>query len=162
MVIVSSAGNSGPSVQSIGAPSVGVNVVTSGATANGRQPMASIDTMASFSSHGPTPDGRLGVDLGTPGQVVVSTKGGTSGEYQYLQGTSMSGPLLTSLTTLVRQYFWDGYGPGPATSESESFGPGTTASGVAVGSPDGARAHNPSAALVRAALVNGAQRMRGF
>ena len=155
MVIVSSAGNAGPKAFSIGAPSIGTNVVTSGASANGRQPMASIDTMASFSSHGPTADGRLGVDLATPGQIVVSAKGGSDDDEHYLQGTSMSGPILTGLATLVRQYFWDGYGPGKTTADA-------TASGFSIGAPDDARRHNPSAALVRAAMVNGADRMRGY
>lgn len=155
MVIVSSAGNSGPVPFSIGAPSLGKNVVTSAASANGRQPMASIDSIASFSSHGPTGDGRLGVDLATPGQTVISAKGGTADEFHYLQGTSMSGPVLTGFATLVRQYFWDGYGPGTGAD-------GVTASGFAAGSPADVRRHNPSAALVRAALVNGARRMEGW
>lgn len=150
MVIVASAGNSGPAPGSTGAPSVAKNDFTSGASANGRQPMASIDSMASFSSHGPTGDGRLGVDLTTPGQTVISTKGGSSDEDHYLQGTSMSGPILTGLATLVREYFHEGWGP----AEGRGFA-------VGVEDPD-ARRHNPSAALVKAALVNGAERMRGY
>jgi hypothetical protein len=155
MVIVSSAGNSGPSMGTIGAPSIGFNVITSGASANGRQPMASIDSMAIFSSHGPTADGRFGVDLATPGQIVTSPKGGTEDNEHYLQGTSMSGPILAGFATLVREYFWDGFGPGPGAD-------GASASGLAVGDRAAARQHNPSAALVRAALTNGADRMRGF
>ncbi|MGI9018989.1 MAG: S8 family serine peptidase, partial [Euzebya sp.] len=156
MVIVSSAGNSGPGPGTIGAPSIGKNVLTSGASANGRQPMASIDSMASFSSHGPTPDGRIGVDLATPGQIVISPKGGTENGEHYLQGTSMSGPLLTGLATLVRQYFYDGYGP------ELDDGDGASVAGFPVGVPSAGRQHNPSAALVRATMVNGAERMRGF
>ncbi|MGI8873118.1 MAG: S8 family serine peptidase, partial [Egibacteraceae bacterium] len=155
MVIVSSAGNGGPGAGTMGAPSVGKNVVSSGASANGRQPMVSIDSMAIFSSHGPTGDGRLGVDLATPGQIVSSSKGGTEDEVHYLQGTSMSGPILTGLATLTRQYFYDGYGPGPGAA-------GATAGGFAAGSRSDARRHNPSAALVRATMVNGAERMRGW
>ncbi len=157
MFIVSSAGNSGPGPFEIGAPSIGRNVITSAASANGRQPMVSIDSLASFSSHGPTASEPFGVDFATPGQVVVSAKGGTSEEVQYLQGTSMSGPLLTGLATLVRQYFADGYGPTVVDA------PEASASGFAVGDRDpDARGHNPSAALVRATLADGAQRMRGF
>ena len=159
MFIVSSAGNSGPGPYQIGAPSIGKNVITSGASANGRQPMVSIDSMASFSSHGPTPDGRLGVDLSTPGQIVVSAKGGTDDEEHYLQGTSMSGPLLTGLATLVRQYFWDGYGAVAAPADGVPM----RADGLAVGTrAKDTRSTNPSAALVRATMVNGAERMRGF
>jgi hypothetical protein len=149
MTIVFSAGNGGPGPASILAPSVAKNDISSGASANGRQPMVSIDSMASFSSHGPTGDGRLGVDLATPGQIVVSVKGGTTDGYHTAQGTSMSGPVLTGLTTLTRQYFFDGYGPAGGK-------------GFAGGAADTSRRHNPSAALVKAALINGAERMRGF
>ncbi len=149
MTIVVSAGNAGPEQFSIGSPSVAKNELSSGASANGRQPMVSIDSMASFSSHGPTGDDRFGVDLATPGQIVVSSKGGSTDEYHVAQGTSMSGPILTGLATLVRQYFYDGY----AAAGGDGF---------AAGAPAAARRHNPSAALVKATLINGAERMRGF
>ncbi len=148
MVIVVSAGNGGPSVGTIGSPSVAKNELSSGASANGRQPMVSIDSMAAFSSHGPTADNRFGVDLATPGQIVVSAKGGSTDGYHVAQGTSMSAPILTGLATLVRQYFWDGY----ARSGGDGF---------AAGAASPSRRHNPSAALVKAALINGAERMRG-
>jgi Subtilase family/CARDB len=148
MTIVVSAGNAGPDPASIGSPSVAKNELSSGASANGRQPMVSIDSMAAFSSHGPTGDGRFGVDLATPGQIVVSAKGGTTDGYHVAQGTSMSGPILTGLATLVRQYFFDGY----AQSGGDGF---------AAGTPHASRQHNPSAALVKATLINGAVRMRG-
>jgi uncharacterized repeat protein (TIGR01451 family) len=144
-----SAGNDGPAPGSIGSPSTAKNELSSGASANGRQPMVSIDSMASFSSHGPTPDLRYGPDLATPGQIVVSVKGGSTDAYHVAQGTSMSSPILTGLATLVRQYFFDGY----ARAGGDGF---------AAGSPSAARRHNPSAALVKAALINGAVRMRGF
>jgi uncharacterized repeat protein (TIGR01451 family) len=149
MVVSFSAGNDGPAPGTIGSPSTAKNELSSGAAANGRQPMVSIDSMASFSSHGPTGDGRLGPDLATPGQVVVSAKGGSTDGYHVAQGTSMSSPILTGLATLVRQYFFDGY----AAAGGDGF---------AAGSPASSRRHNPSAALVKAALVNGAVRMRGF
>jgi uncharacterized repeat protein (TIGR01451 family) len=149
MVVSVSAGNAGPAPGSIGAPSVAKSDLSSGAAANGRQPMVSIDSMASFSSHGPTADGRFGTDLATPGQVVVSVKGGSTRGYHVAQGTSMSSPVLTGLATLVRQYFFDGY----AAAGGDGF---------AAGSPASSRSHNPSAALVKAALINGAVRMRGF
>jgi hypothetical protein len=152
MMVVASAGNGGPGPGTILAPSLGKNDLSSGASANGRQPMGSIDSMANFSSHGPTADGRYGVDLATPGMVITSVKGGTVNAYHVAQGTSMSGPILTGLATLVRQYFFDGYArPG--------------GDGFPVGAPDGSRnnrQHNPSAALVKATLINGAVRMEGW
>jgi hypothetical protein len=149
MAIVASAGNDGPGTHTISVPALAKNDFTSGASANGRQPMVSIDSMAIFSSHGPTGDGRYGVDFATPGQIVVSAKGGTVDDEHTAQGTSMSGPILTGLATLVRQYFWDGYGP-------------ANGKGFAGGAPVPGRRHNPSAALVKAAFANGAVRMRGW
>ncbi|MDQ1437530.1 MAG: hypothetical protein QOK43_1159 [Acidimicrobiaceae bacterium] len=159
MNIIVSAGNdatgSSPGVVgTVGAPATAKNDLTSGASANGDQPQASPETLAAFSSHGPTADGRYGPDLVTPGQIVVSAKGSTASDTHYLQGTSMSAPLLTGISTLVRQYFWDGFGPTLPTDKS--------AEGIAVGAPSVDRRFNPSSALVKAVLVNGAQRMRGF
>ena len=149
MNIVVSAGNSGPAVGTIGAPSVSKNGFSSAASSNGRQPMVAIDSLTNFSSHGPTGDGRLGPTVATPGEIVVSPKGGTVDGYQYLQGTSMSGPILTGALTLVRQYFYDGYGPAGGV-------------GFPTGVANAAASHNPSAALVKAAVVTGAVRMRGW
>ena len=149
MVIVVSAGNDGPNPGRISTPGVAKNDFSSAASANGRQPMVSIDSLASFSSHGPTADGRFGPELATPGQIVVSAKGGSVDDEHTAQGTSMSAPILTGLATLVRQYFYDGYGPAGGK-------------GFAAGAPSSSRRHNPSAALVKAAFVNGAERMRGW
>jgi CARDB protein len=149
MVITVSAGNAGPAAFTIGSPSVAKNDLSSGASANGRQPMVSIDSMAAFSSHGPTGDLRYGTDLATPGQIVVSSKGGTVDDEHTAQGTSMSSPVLNGLAVLVRQYFYDGYGA-------------AAGKGFAGGSANLARRHNPSAALVKASLLNGAERMRGW
>ena len=159
MAVVVSAGNDGTGdtpgvVGTVGAPATAKNDLTSGASVNGDQPQASPESLAIFSSHGPTADGRYGPDLITPGQIVISAKGSTAQDEHYLQGTSMSAPVLTGLSTLVRQYFWDGYGPALAADAG--------AGGIAVGTPDAARRFNPSAALVKAVLVNGATRMRGW
>jgi hypothetical protein len=156
--IVFSAGNEGPEPGTVHEPGDGKNYFSSGASANGRQPMVSIDSMGSFSSHGPTSDGRFGPTVATPGQIVVSSKGGTVNGYHTAQGTSMSAPVLTGLLTLVRQYFFDGYGPGNFGLVAKAPGGG----GFAGGTADVSRRHNPSAALVRAAVVNGAVRMRGW
>lgn len=152
-VASASAGNNGPEISTVsGGPQVSKNMLTSCASANGRQPMVTLDSAAIFSSHGPTADNRLKPDVCTPGQIVISPKGATSGDDHYLQGTSMSSPLLTGLATLVRQYFYDGFGPAPASGAFAGYAPGTRAA---------ARRWNPSAALVRGVLINSADRMRG-
>jgi hypothetical protein len=149
MAIAVAAGNSGPATGTIGSPAVAKNNFSSAASSNGRQPMASIDSVTNFSSHGPTGDGRYGITVATPGEVITSVKGGTADGYHYLQGTSMSTPVLTGALTLARQYFWSGYGP-------------SGGQGFAVGRKSATRAYDPSAALLKAALVSGATRMRGW
>jgi subtilase family protein len=160
MAIVVAAGNSGPDQASVGEPGTAKDVITSGAMANGDDDYASLDTMANFSSHGealnagvlsPVP-ARIKPDVATPGLRVVSPKGGTDTETQVLQGTSMSTPVLAGDAVLVRQYFEDGFGPG---------GPQGDVKGFAAGAKNASAGFNPSAALVKAVLVNSAQRMRG-
>ena len=148
MSIAIAAGNSGPAAGTISDPATAKNGFASGATPNGRQLMQSIDNMTNFSSHGPTADGRFGVTVADPGEEVISAKGGTVDGYHYAQGTSMSTPILTGALTLMRQYFWDGYGP-------------TDGKGFPGGQPSGAR-HDASAALLKAASANGAERMTGW
>src|SRR5207247_472093 len=137
MAISVSAGNGGPAAATLsGEPATAKNNFTSGAGSNGRQPMVSIDSVTNFSSHGPTPDGRYGVTVITPGEVVTSAKGGTTDSYHYAQGTSMSSPVLVGALTLMRQYFGDGYGP----SAGKGFPAGAAAT---------TRRYNPSAALLK-------------
>ncbi len=97
--------------------------------------------IAAFSSRGPTRDGRVKPDLLAPGTNILSTRSaawagaGTPGwgpyagsdRYMYNGGTSMATPLAAGAAALVRQYF--------RTVK---------------------RRLNPSAALVKAALIHGA------
>src|SRR5436853_464286 len=83
------------------AAGVAKNDFSSAASSNGRQPMSAIDSITNFSSHGPTADGRFGVTVATPGEIVQGPKGGTTDGYTYLQGTSMSTPVLSGALTLV-------------------------------------------------------------
>src|SRR6185503_839246 len=67
-LIVYAAGNSGPSAGSVGSPSTGKSVLSVGATKRG----TGADSMASFSSCGPTDDGRIKPDVTMPGQSIIS------------------------------------------------------------------------------------------
>jgi len=115
--------------------------------------------MVAFSSRGPCDDptgtgnslGRIKPDIVAPGSFVLSTKtqlvdwfqwgqcGLTTAEkdwYIYQGGTSMSNPLTAGTCGLIQQYYQEGW-----------YGDGTKNS---------ATAHTPTAALVKATLLNGA------
>jgi hypothetical protein len=135
MTIFFSSGNSGPSSGTTGSPANSKNGISVGAVGHGNS-----TSIASFSSRGPTSDGRIKPDVVAPGQSVLSALGDTSHTSnncltQTLSGTSMACPTAAGVTALLRQYFTDGFYPAGARNSSEAF--------------------NPSAPLVKAVLLNG-------
>jgi len=100
------------------------------------------DGMAAFSSRGPCLDGRYKPDVVAPGTNIISTRSSmASGTlwgvyntyYVYSGGTSMATPLVAGMAALVREFFVDG---------KSEWNIGT-----------------PSAALIKAMLINGAYDM---
>lgn len=95
------------------------------------------DGMAPFSSRGPSNDGRIKPDVVAPGTNILSAASHASGagelfgrydaNYVYCSGTSMATPLVAGTVTLIRQWYVDRMGVG-----------------------------SPSAALIKATLINGA------
>ncbi len=141
-LIFFAAGNSGPGSASVGSPSTAKSGVSVGATLRG----TSADSMASFSSCGPTADGRIKPEVTVPGSSIVSANNdlnvttnncGTKTS----SGTSMATPGAAGLTALIRQYFTDGWYPSGSEVPTDGFA--------------------PSAALMKAALVNSAVSMTG-
>ncbi len=151
---------------SMGAPSTAKNCITVGASENYRPTGAGYDSdwgviwpakyhaepifsdhlsdnangMAAFSSRGPCMDGRLKPDVIAPGTNIVSVRSSVGGVgwgeynsyYSYMGGTSMSTPLVAGAAILVRDFFARGNYPGITS---------------------------PSAALIKATLMNGATDM---
>jgi len=93
--------------------------------------------MAAFSSRGPTLDGRYKPDIVAPGTNIISTRSSLAGgegwgiydeDYMYMGGTSMATPLTAGAAVLLREYLM--------SVEGLVF---------------------PSAALLKAALLNSAE-----
>lgn len=164
----------------VSSPSTAKNVLTVGASENdgGSQDSllpqncrdseepCSIENIFGSSSRGPTFDGRTKPDVFFPGSDVMSAS--SSGNFQDFtdgrscrrdadpkegvvprSGTSMSAPLVSGLALLVRQYYRE-YDPvtGLKFGASKKTGPLRDGKG-------------PSAALVRATLINGARSFEG-
>ncbi|MCI0398501.1 MAG: S8 family serine peptidase [Chloroflexi bacterium] len=137
-LILYAAGNQGPAPGTIGYPATAKNIVTVGGTENG---LASPNSMGYFSSHGPAPIGRLKPTISAPGDRVTSALKGDPCGTAERAGTSMATPTVHGLALLVRQYVWQGYYP----------------TGVA----NPADQRHPSAALLKALLINSGRPMDG-
>lgn len=116
-LILFSAGNNPPAPYT-GAPGNAKNVISVGATKNGV--LAAIP--ATFSSPGPSGDGRIRPDVVAPGEVTSAKSTGDDAE-EWAFGTSMSCPVTAGNVALIRQYFMDGYFPGGASRISAAITP---------------------------------------
>ncbi|GAX74937.1 hypothetical protein CEUSTIGMA_g2383.t1 [Chlamydomonas eustigma] len=107
----------------------------------------SYDSVASYSSFGPTPDGRIKPDLIAPGDTVSATTSGTlTGSLDgcgttEMQGTSMATPVVAASAVMIRQYFMDGFYPSGVQTPGNKV--------------------NVSGVLVKAILMGGAISMQG-
>ncbi len=133
------AGNDGRGgLGTIRPPSLAKNVLSVGATGNDKWGVSS-NTVAGFSSQGPVEDGRIKPDIVIPGHVVASTRSSYTGahagwsrppdgqeSYVYGSGTSMATPSAAGASAVVTEYM------------REEFD------------------HEPSPALLKAILINGA------
>ncbi len=102
-IVVCAAGNSGPDESTVGCPADTPAALTVGATDKS-------DSMASFSSRGPTKDGRVKPDICAPGKDIVSCKAAgimknkaIDTYYISMSGTSMACPMVSGSIALMAQ-----------------------------------------------------------
>eukprot|EP00603_Paraphysomonas_imperforata_P002933 CAMPEP_0114421804 /NCGR_PEP_ID=MMETSP0103-20121206/5276_1 /TAXON_ID=37642 ORGANISM="Paraphysomonas imperforata, Strain PA2" /NCGR_SAMPLE_ID=MMETSP0103 /ASSEMBLY_ACC=CAM_ASM_000201 /LENGTH=875 /DNA_ID=CAMNT_0001590355 /DNA_START=80 /DNA_END=2707 /DNA_ORIENTATION=+ len=160
-LILHAAGNSGESgsftsvSNSVGSPATNKNGVSVGATSNdekawnfqgvvnGDGTQYNKNSLAGFSSRGPTSDGRAKPDVCAVGWDVqaplhdVSLTAEDHCAVDPISGTSFSCPLLAGTAVLIEEYFVDGW-----------YGNGMK---------NGSAGFSPSGALLKAMLIHGAQ-----
>ncbi len=136
---VFSAGNSGPGQHTLTAPKEAKNLIVTASSRNYR--VGSIDSLSTFSSRGPAQDGRWVPTIAAPGEQIASARNDTGGSctgsgydipgtnqlYSYCSGTSMAAPHTSGAIVLITDWWRD--------------------------LNNGA---NPSPAMAKALLVNGA------
>ena len=98
LVAVVSAGNAGPATCTISSPGAARDAITVAAMADVGQ---SGFSLASFSSRGPTADGRIKPDIAAAGVFIMAASGGTTNGYTNKSGTSMSSPLTAGAAALM-------------------------------------------------------------
>lgn len=97
---------------------VGKNILTVGAVndaPNGYLDPSSV-SMTTFSSWGPTDDGRIKPDVVANGAGLTSTYSGSDNNYESLSGTSMSTPATTGSLGLVLEHYRNTYSQNPLAS----------------------------------------------
>lgn len=96
MIVVTSAGNSGPLAETLASPADADSAISVGAT-------DSLGSLASFSSRGPTADGRIKPDLTAPGVAVFSASTISPTGFARVDGTSLAAPLIAGVAALIKQ-----------------------------------------------------------
>ncbi len=94
ILVVNSAGNNGAGTTTINAPADADSIVTVGAVTSG-------GTLSSFSSRGPSADGRIKPEVCAMGSSVSVASSTSNTSYGFSSGTSFSCPLTAGVAAIV-------------------------------------------------------------
>lgn len=128
ILLVFSAGNSGPGALSLTRPKAAKNLIATGNSENIRTEFSAngannIDDLTSSSSRGPSADGRVKPDITAPGTVISGSRAGSCGSvtscfdanHAWSTGTSHAAPQVAGAAALYTQW-WKNTNSGAAAS----------------------------------------------
>lgn len=148
-LVIFSAGNDGPSLGTVGSPSVnkdGMSIAWSGNANTCGGGANTQNDLSAGSSRGFTQDGRLKPDIAATGEGNSARTSGNPGDSVATTdwcwtGTSYAGPAAAGGAAIVRQYLTEGWWPTGGAVPGNGF--------------------TPSAALIKSLLMAGARKMTG-
>lgn len=104
ITVVAAAGNDGPAYATINSPGAGKNVITVGCSDDKKTVDPSDDTIADFSSRGPSRYTKYKPDIVAPGVDIISLANNANG-YVAMSGTSMSTPIISGCCALMLEKY---------------------------------------------------------